>query len=71
MMNEPPDLTAKAGGTWEIHVSVLAEPVPVRIWLQGRKDSHAYSDDHGLTWDEWDRLKAWVELQRAEAKLPD
>jgi len=65
-----PDLEAKTGDTYELHVSVLEEPGPVCIWLQASRNSHGYSSDHALTWDEWDRLTAWVELQRAEAKLP-
>jgi len=58
------------GDTYKLHVSVLEAPGPVCIWLQASRNTHGYSSDHALTWDEWDRLKAWVELQRAEANLP-
>ena len=64
-----PAYMVKAGETHELHVSVLEEPGPVCIWLQTSRNSHGYSPNHALAWDEWDRLKAWVELRRAEAKL--
>ena len=43
----------------------------IALTTQDTRTSHGYSPDHALTWDESDRLKAWVEFHRAEDRLSE
>ena len=67
-----PNLTVKDGSSHALTVTVSeSHPVrPLLVWLQSAGGlSYGHSEDLRLSWDEWDRLEAWVELQRAEFKL--
>ena len=54
---------------WELWAK--AYPRGVSLVLKSLADQREYGDQQRmmLSWPEWDRLKSWIELQRAEQRL--